>query len=73
MMNNGDNRMNSELSFEQASAELDTIIEKLNSGSTSLEEMVQLYEKGTELVNYCTKLLDSYRGRIEKVTVQHDV
>ncbi len=65
--------MNSELSFEQASAELDTIIEKLNSGSTSLEEMVQLYEKGTELVNYCTKLLDSYRGRIEKVTVQHDV
>lgn len=58
--------MISELTFEQAAAELDKIVEKLNSGSAALEEMVELYERGIELSNYCTMLLNKYDGRIEK-------
>ena len=51
---------------------LDSILEKLNSGSTSLDEMVSLYEQGIELVNHCTELLNSYRSRIDKVMVQNN-
>ena len=64
--------MNTELSFEQASEKLDSILEKLNSGSTSLDEMVSLYEQGIELDKHCTELLNSYRSRIDKVMVQNN-
>ena len=64
--------MNTELSFEQASEKLDSILEKLNSGSTSLDEMVSPYEQGIELVNHCTELLNSYRSSIDKVMVQNN-
>lgn len=64
--------MNAELSFEQASAELDRIIERLNSGSTTLDESVGLYEKGIELINYCKRLIDGYHGRIERIMVNQD-
>ena len=64
--------MNTELSFEQASEKLDSILEKLTSGSTSLDEMVSLYEQGIEQVNHYTELLNSYRSRIDKVMVQNN-
>lgn len=60
------------LSFEQASQKLDEIVEKINSGTTSLEEMVVLYEEGINLVNYCNDLLNSYRSRIDKIAVKND-
>ena len=54
------------LSFEQAAAQLDGIVEKLNSGSAMLEEMIALYERGVALSDYCSALLKEYDGRIEK-------
>ena len=60
------------LSFEQASQKLDEIVEKINSGTTSLEEMVGLYEEGINLVNYCNDLLNSYRSRLDKIAVKND-
>lgn len=54
------------MSFEAAAAELDGIVEKLNSGSAQLDEMIALYEKGVALSDYCMKLLKEYDGRIEK-------
>lgn len=55
-----------DLTFEQAAAELDGIIAKLGDGSVTLDEMIKLYEKGVELSNHCTKLLNEYDGRIEE-------
>ena len=54
------------LSFEEAASQLDTIVEKLNSGAVKLDEMMTLYEKGVALSNHCMKLLNEYDGRIEK-------
>lgn len=54
------------MTFEEASAELNKIVDSLNAGNAPLNEMVSLYEKGVELVNYCSKLLNEYDGRIEK-------
>ena len=55
-----------EMTFEQAAAELDSIVEQLNSGSVQLDEMIALYEKGVALSNLCMKMLKEYDGRIEK-------
>lgn len=64
--------MEDNLSFEQASLKLDEIVEKLNSGTASLEEMVGLYEEGIGLVNYCNELLSGYRSRIDRIAVKND-
>lgn len=56
-----------ELTFEQAKAELDSIVEKLGNGSLPLDEMVKLYEQGAELSAYCKKLLDAYDARLMRV------
>ncbi|MBR4434627.1 MAG: exodeoxyribonuclease VII small subunit [Clostridia bacterium] len=55
-----------DLTFEQAAAELDGIVAKLGDGSVTLDETIKLYEKGVELSNHCTKLLNDYDGRIEQ-------
>lgn len=55
-----------ELTFEQAAAELDKIVERLNAGAVALDETVELYEKGVKLADHCTKLLNEYDCRIEK-------
>lgn len=60
------------LSFEQASLKLDEIVGKINSGTASLEEMVELYEEGVKLVNYCKELLNGYRSRIDRIAVKND-
>ncbi len=56
-----------ELSFEQAKAELEAIVEKLGGGSLPLDEVVKLYEQGVELSAYCKKLLDAYEARLMRV------
>ena len=48
-----------ELSFEQAVAELDTTIRRLEDGDLSLSEAIALYERGMLLVQHCNDLLDA--------------
>ena len=55
-------------SFEQSVKELESIVEKLNSGTVQLDEMIALYEKGVALSDHCTALLSEYDGRIEKAS-----
>ena len=53
-----------QMTFEQAAAELEKIVAKLNSGSAQLDEMIALYEKGVALSDHCKKLLNDYDGRV---------
>ena len=55
-------------SFERSVSEIETIVEKLNSGSVQLDEMIALYEKGVALSDHCMALLAEYDGRIEKAS-----
>ncbi len=55
------------LSYEQARDELATVVQKLEAGTTTLEESLQLWERGEQLVAVCQKWLDSARQRIEAV------
>jgi exodeoxyribonuclease VII small subunit len=56
--------------FEQALAELEQVVRRLEDGETSLEEALTHYEKGVGLLNLCYRQLREAELRIEKVTGQ---
>ena len=57
------------LSFEQALAELETIVQKLESGQAPLEESIAMYERGAVLKAHCESRLEAARLRVEKIVV----
>lgn len=59
------------LSFERALSRLETIVEKLDDDSLSLEESIELYEEGIVLSKQCSKTLEEAELRIEKVNEAH--
>jgi exodeoxyribonuclease VII small subunit len=61
-----------DLSFEQAMAELDSIVRGLESGDIELEASIEAYERGAELKKHCEKKLAGAKARIEKITVGSD-
>lgn len=56
-----------ELTFEAASRELDGIVERLERGEASLDETIALYERGKELLRFCSEKLDAAHGRVEEL------
>jgi exodeoxyribonuclease VII small subunit len=59
----------SALSFEKALAELEEIVQKLESGGAPLEDSIALYERGAALKAHCEAKLRAAQERIEKITV----
>jgi exodeoxyribonuclease VII small subunit len=57
----------SEVSFEDAQRELETIVQRLESGEASLDEAITLWERGEELYRLCSAQLDAAHGRIEEL------
>ncbi|SCE81043.1 Exodeoxyribonuclease VII small subunit [Micromonospora chaiyaphumensis] len=53
------------LSYEQARAELASVVERLEAGGTSLEESLALWERGEQLAGICQRWLDGARERID--------
>jgi exodeoxyribonuclease VII small subunit len=45
-------------SFEQAMAELEEIVKKLEKGELTLEDSINCFQRGVELTKYCSKKLD---------------
>lgn len=52
-------------SYEQARAELQQVVERLEAGGTTLEESLALWERGEELAAVCQQWLDSARARLD--------
>jgi exodeoxyribonuclease VII small subunit len=57
----------SERSFEDAQRELEQIVERLERGEASLDEAIQLWERGEELYKLCVGKLDAAQGQIEEL------
>jgi exodeoxyribonuclease VII small subunit len=53
-----------ELTYEQARAELATVVERLESGGSTLEESLALWERGEVLAVICQRWLDAARARL---------
>ncbi|MBP5491676.1 MAG: exodeoxyribonuclease VII small subunit [Clostridiales bacterium] len=52
------------MTYEQAVSELESIIEKLESGEATLDDSIGLYSRGMELSKFCKDKLDSIVKRI---------
>ncbi len=56
--------------FEQALAQLDEIVARLEAGDVGLEEAVRLFERGQALLAICRERLARAQQRIEQLTTQ---
>ena len=57
-----------EMSYEAALEELRTIVDKLEDGTASLEESVQLFERGQQLAKHCSDLLAGAEVRLRRLS-----
>jgi exodeoxyribonuclease VII small subunit len=56
------------LSFEQALAELESVVERLQQPDVPLQEAVALYRRGTELAQRSEELLSSAELQVQELT-----
>ena len=54
----------SELSFEKALEELETLVARMEDGKLPLEESLAAYQRGAELVKFCESKLVDAQARI---------
>jgi exodeoxyribonuclease VII small subunit len=55
----------SELSFEQALAELEKIVKKMESGELSLEQALATHKRGLELARFCQQRLEAAQQQVK--------
>lgn len=56
-----------ELSFDQALAELQETVRRLEEGGLPLEEAITLYERGVALHERCSRLLGDAELRVQRL------
>ncbi len=56
--------------FEQALAELETLVDTLEKSELSLEESLAAFERGIELTRNCRKALDEAEQKVRILTAQ---
>jgi len=56
-----------EKTFEEAQAELEQIVARLEQGQASLDEALALWERGEELYAFCRAKLDAAQGKVEEL------
>ena len=54
-----------ELRFETALAELEQIVQRMESGQLSLEDSIVAYRRGSSLLKHCQQKLDDAEARIQ--------
>ncbi|HNT74921.1 MAG TPA: exodeoxyribonuclease VII small subunit [Anaerolineae bacterium] len=61
-----------ELSYEQALAELEDIVAQLEGGTLALDETVALYQRGRNLAAHCQRLLDGVDLKVRQLVASLD-
>lgn len=56
-----------DMSFEEALAELETIVRQLEQGDVELEQSIAIYERGAELKKHCEGRLKSAELKVEQI------
>jgi exodeoxyribonuclease VII small subunit len=62
----------SKLTFEQAIKQLTDIVGKIELGEIPLQQSLEQYEKGMELIKHCRSILKKAEEKIEKITKEND-
>jgi exodeoxyribonuclease VII small subunit len=55
------------LSFEQAVAEMESIIEQIERGEIGLEESLKQRKRGDQLIKRCRAILDAAEQELEEI------
>ena len=58
----------SNLGYEDAMKQLESIVDQLESGAISLEDSLKAFERGRALSNHCRGILDNATKRIQTLT-----
>lgn len=56
-----------EMSFEEALAKLEEIVDRLESGDVNLDESIDIYTRGMQLRLHCEAKLSDAQARIDKI------
>ena len=57
------------MSFEDALAELETIVRELEDGRVKLDAAISAYERGARLKAHCEKKLAEAKAKVEKISL----
>ena len=60
------------MSFEQALAALERIVDDLERGDVPLDQSIRIYERGEALKAHCEKLLKAAEDKVEKIRLSRD-
>ncbi|RTK92342.1 MAG: exodeoxyribonuclease VII small subunit [Rickettsiales bacterium] len=60
------------MSFEEALAQLEEIVRKIDTGQEDLATAINSYERGVLLKKHCEEMLKSAKLKIEKITENSD-
>lgn len=62
-----------DLTFEEALAELESIVAQLETGELTLEASLSLFERGQQLASRCNMQLENASIRIEQLTEDGEI
>ncbi len=62
----------SQLSFEDALKELETIVEQLERGDVGLEDSIRIYERGASLKSHCLGKLKAAKLKVDQIVLNQD-
>ena len=60
------------MSFEEALAELEQIVRRLEGGQVKLDEAILSYERGALLKRHCERKLNEAQQRVDRIVIGAD-
>jgi exodeoxyribonuclease VII small subunit len=60
------------MSFEDALAELEQIVRRLEAGQVRLDDAILCYGRGTQLKRHCEQKLNEAQQRVDRIVVGPD-
>ena len=60
------------MSFEEALAALERIVDDLERGDVPLDQSIRIYERGEALKAHCDRLLRAAEDKVEKIRLSRD-
>ena len=71
-MARGENADIRKMSFEEALAALEAIVQDLEGGDVPLDRSIDIYERGEALKKHCASLLKAAEDRVEKIKLDRE-
>jgi exodeoxyribonuclease VII small subunit len=60
------------MSFEDALAELEQIVRRLEGGQVKLDDAILSYERGAQLKQHCERKLNEAQQRVDRIVIGSD-